>query len=133
MTSPSSIASTSRTNISVSVPPLKSKRGASASDMRFGARCGRCQDERAAAHQCHSETILRSRLRLEREFFDQAFEDRWRVLPVLQLQNHLPRQHELSFDARELRRADRCGTKILIQRQPRGAFSRSRKAGDAVV
>jgi hypothetical protein len=49
--------------------------------MRFVARCSRCQRERAVPYQRHPETVLRSRLRLEREFLDQALEDCRRVLP----------------------------------------------------
>src|SRR4030095_13553863 len=128
----STTARTSRTNIRVSAPPLNSRSGASASDMRFYARRRR-QEERTVSQQRHAKSILRCPLRLQRECLYQALEECRRVLPILELENHVTWQHKLSLDARILWGAHRYRPEILVQRQPRRPFSRSRKPRDAVI
>src|SRR3954462_10208036 len=89
MASPSSRASTRRTNINTSAPVLKSINGASASGMGGGAVDRGGSGKAFAAERNHSQAVLRSALRFERKLFNEALEDRRDVVSVFQLEDHV--------------------------------------------
>src|SRR3954468_316597 len=88
MASPSTRASTRRTNINTSAPVLKSIRGASASGMGGGAVDRGGSGEGFGAERNHPQAVLRRALRFERKLFNQALENRRHVVSVFQLEDH---------------------------------------------
>src|SRR3954465_5168801 len=94
MATPSTSARTSRTNISNSVPPLRSISGARDSGMCRGS-VRRCDPgEFVLAERSHAKAILRRALRFERELFGESLENRGDAIPILQLENHLASDDE---------------------------------------